>query len=314
VSIWIVAFASNLSAYWIVAANAWMQKPTGFRVVDGRAELADFSAVIFSDFALISVAHTLAGAFLLAGFFVMGVSGYHLLRKNETALFKKSFKIGATFALIFSLVEVWTGHTSGVHVAKYQKAKLAAMESLWETQKDPDMYMILIPDEANERNRIEWIGIPKIMKWMAYGGNSEASITGLNDFPREERPPVTLTYFSFRAMVGLGFLFVALSFLAWWYRHRIETKPFLLKLLLYAIPLPYLACELGWMVTEVGRQPWIVYGLKKTSEMVSPVHPQQVLASLIAFILVYSLLGAVDIFLLIRFARKGPEPATMNKV
>jgi cytochrome bd ubiquinol oxidase subunit I len=309
-AIWIVAIASNVSAYWILVANAWMQKPVGYVIRNNRAELTDFMAVITSDFARVTFVHTVAGAFLLAGFFVMGISSYHLLRKNETEFFSRSFRMGAICALICSLLEVWTGHYSGTLVSKYQPSKLAAMEAIWETEENPEMHLILIPDEKNERNRIEWLGIPNILKWMAYS-EGHTQFKGLKSFSRDQRPPVALTYYSFRIMVGLGFLFVLLSGLAWWKRKRIMESPGLMRMLLYSIPLPYLAIELGWIVTEVGRQPWIVYGIMKTKAAVSPIAVSQVATSLVAFILVYTLLGAADIYLLIKYARKGPDPETV---
>ena len=312
-SIWIVAIASNLSAFWILVANAWMQKPVGYVIRNGRAELADFMAVITSHFALFTFIHTVFGAFILGGFFVMGVSAYHLLKKTDQPFFKKSFSIAAVFTLIFTVLEIWSGHFSGTLVAKNQPSKLAAMESLWNTEENPDMYMLLIPDEKNERNSLELVGIPNILKWMAYSGEPTAVFKGLKDFPPEERPPVSITYYSFRAMVGFGFLFFLLAAVAFWKRKEIEKYPLLLKILLYVIPLPYLACQLGWLVTEVGRQPWIVYGLMKTSDAVSPISVSQVMTTLIAFIIVYSMLGAADIFLLFKYSKKGPVPAVSYK-
>ena len=311
-AIWIVAISSNLSAFWILVANAWMQKPVGYVLRNGRAELVSFMEVITSSFALFTFIHTVFGAFILSGFFVMGISAYHLLRNQETAFFSKSMRLGAIFALTFSILEIWSGHYSGTLVAKYQPSKLAAMEALWETQDDPDMYILLIPDEANARNRLELFGIPKILKWMIYSGHSDAVIPGLKAFSPDERPPVAITYYAFRLMVGLGFIFFFLSTWAWWKRRDPTTSPLLLKCLLFAIPLPYIACQLGWIVTEVGRQPWIVFGLMKTAEAASPIAPSQVLTSLIAFIIVYSALGAVDIYLLIKYARKGPKPSTQT--
>ena len=147
VCIWLVAFASNLSAVWILIANAWMQHPVGFVLRNGRAELTDFLAVVTQPFAFQIFFHTVSGAYILAGFFVMGVSAYHLLRKQNTAFFTKSFRLALTFALIFSVAEVVQGHIHGAEVAKIQPTKLAAMESLWETQADAPMYLFLIPDE-----------------------------------------------------------------------------------------------------------------------------------------------------------------------
>jgi len=308
VCIWLVVFASNLSALWIIIANAWMQNPVGYVIRNGRAEMNDFMAVITQPFAIQQYFHTVSGAYILAGFVVMGISSYHLLRRQHTSFFTKSFRLALGFALIFSVAEVVQGHIHGAEVAKIQPTKLAAMESLWDTQANAPMWLLLIPDQKNERNLVEFGRIPDALSMLAYH-SPQAVVKGLKDFPKADRPPVALTFLSFRLMVGLGFLFVLLTVVGWFKRRKLESSPGYLKVMLYAIPLPYLALEAGWMVTEVGRQPWIVYGLMRTSDAVSPIAASQVGITLAAFILVYSLLGAVAFYLMAKFARQGPEPA-----
>ncbi len=308
VTIWLVAIASNISAFWILTANAWMQHPVGYEIRNGRAELTSFFKVITQKFAILEFVHTVSGAYILAGFFVMGISAYHILRKQDLAFFKKSFRIGVTFALIFSIFEVVQGHLNGGEVAKAQPAKLAAMEAHWETKKGAPIYLFQIPDSKNERNSMEIAPIPKMLSLLAFH-NPNAEVKGLKEFSKDERPPVFITFASFKIMVGLGFLFVLLSLIAWVKRKNPENSPGLLKILIYAIPLPYLACEMGWTVAEVGRQPWIVYGLMKTKDAVSPIATSQVTISLLAFIVVYTLLGIVDFYLLFKYARKGPKTA-----
>ena len=305
--IWLVAFASNLSALWILIANSWMQHPVGFAIRNGRAELTDFLAIVTQPFAIQQFFHTVSGAYILAGFFVMGVSAYHLRRRQHLAFFNKSFRLALAFALIFSLAEIVQGHIHGGEVAKIQPTKLAAMESHWETQAEAPMWLFLIPDEKNERNLVEFGRIPGALSLLAYH-SSQATVKGLKDFPKDERPPVALTFVAFRVMVGLGFLFALLTVVGWFKRHKLEESPGFLKVMLYAIPLPYIALQAGWMVTEVGRQPWIVYGLMKTRDAVSPVAASQVWVSLGAFVLVYSLLGAAAFYLIARYARLGPPP------
>jgi len=307
VSIWLVAIASNLSALWILIANAWMQHPVGYAIRNGRAELTDFFAVITQEFAVMEVFHTVFGAYILTGFFVMGISAYHLLRKHEIAFFERSFRIGLVFALIFSIAEVLEGHIHGAEVAQVQPAKLAAMESRWETTANAPIYMLTIPDEQNNRNRLEVFPIPGALSMLAFH-NRSAIVQGLNEFPEQDHPPVLATFLSFRLMVGLGFLFLFLTVLGWFLRNRLLDYPIYLKVMLYSIPLPYLACEAGWIVAEVGRQPWIVYGLMRTSEAASPIAASQVAVSLVAFLFLYSLLGLADFYLLFKYARKGPGP------
>ena len=307
VCIWLVAFASILSAVWILIANAWMQHPVGFVLRNGRAELSDFVAVVTQPFAFQIFFHTVSGAYILAGFFVMGISAYHLLRKQETAFFTKSFRLALTFALIFAVAEVVQGHIHGSEVAKIQPTKLAAMEALWDTQSKAPQVLFLIPDEKNERNLMEIGRIPGALSLLAYH-SSQATVKGLKDFPKEDRPPVALTFVAFRVMVGLGFLFVLLTLVGWFKRRNLEASPGYLKVMLYAIPLPYIALQAGWIVTEVGRQPWIVYGLMRTKDAVSPIATSQVAISLAAFLLVYSALGAIAFYLIGKQARRGPEP------
>ncbi len=308
-SIWLVAFAGSLSGVWILIANTWMQYPVGYTIneASGRAELTDFMAVITQPFAYIQILHTLTAAYCLAGFFVMGVSAYHLLRKQNTRFFGKSFRLALYFALIFSVGVALMGDFSGQQMATKQPSKLAALESHWETQTNAPFVMFFIPDEENERNLYEFGSIPGGLSLLAFH-STKAEVTGLKDIPPDERPPVALVFVAFRIMVVLGGLFLLLTGVGWLLRNKLEDNPWYLRIMLFAIPLPYIAIQSGWIVTEVGRQPWIVYKLMKTSDAVSPIATSQVLPSLIAFILVYSLLGCVAYYLIFQFARKGPQP------
>lgn len=312
VSIWLVALASNLSAYWILAANSFMQHPVGYALRNGRAELDDFLAIVTQKWAVLEFIHTVGGAYILAGFVVMGISAWHLLRGREVSLFTKSFRLAAVFALIFAVFSAINGDLSGKEVAQHQPAKLAAMESHWQTQKSAPMYLFLVPDENNARNTVELLPIPGGLSFLAFNSFS-AEVKGLADFAPQDRPPVALTFLAFRLMVGLGTLFILLAGLAWLKRNKLADNHWLLKIMVWAIPLPYLALQAGWAVAEVGRQPWIVYGLMRTSEAVSPIAASQVGISLAAFIGIYGLLGLAAFFLLFKYARKGPEPLVAGK-
>ncbi len=313
ICIWLVAFASTLSALWILIANAWMQHPVGYTIRNGRAELTDFVAVITQPFAIQEFLHTVTGAYILAGFFVMGISAYHLLKKQHTEFFLKSFRIALIFSLVFSILEVIHGHIHGGEVAKIQPAKLAAMESFWETKSNAPFTMVLIPDEKKERNTVEIIQVPGALSMLAYH-SPDATVKGLKDFPPSERPPVFISFVAFRVMVGLGMLFMLLTVVCFLLRNRLETYRWLLWIMVVSIPLPYIACEAGWILAEVGRQPWIVYGLMKTADAVSPVSASQVFISFIAFILVYSLLGLAAFYLMYINAIKGPEPVAGKEI
>ena len=307
ITIWLVALASNMSALWILIANAWMQHPVGYTIRNGRAELTDFLAIITQPFALHTIVHTVSAAYIVSGFFVMGISAWHLLKKRNVSFFSKSLRLALAFALIFSIVEIVQGHMHGAEVAKVQPIKLAAMESFWETKMGAPQYLFVVPDPMNERNLLEFGAIPGGLSMLAYH-DPKAEVKGLKAFPAELRPPVMPSFISFRLMLMLGFYFLLLTLAGWIKRNSIQDSPILLKAFLYSIPLPYLACEAGWMLAEVGRQPWVVYGVMKTSAAVSPIAASQVLISLIAFVGVYAFLGAVAFYLMASQARKGPEP------
>jgi cytochrome d ubiquinol oxidase subunit I len=288
-----------------------MQSPVGFTIRDGRAELVDFAAVLFQKYAVFKFFHTISAAYVLSAFFVMGVSAYHLLKKENIEFFTRSFRIALGFGTIFSLIVVVIGDINGVIVAEKQPAKLAAMESLWETTTRAPVYLFALPDEKNEKNKIEIGAIPGMLSFLVRH-DINAEVRGLKDFPKDERPPVLITSFAFKGMIGLGCYFVLATLFGWWKRKRLVDNPRYLKLMLLSIPLPYVACELGWIVAEVGRQPWIVYGLMKTSDAVSPIAVSQVLTTLVAFIVVYGLLGVTGFYLIAKNALKGPEPVTDN--
>jgi cytochrome d ubiquinol oxidase subunit I len=310
---WFIAGAGNFSAIWILTANGWMQNPVGYVIRNGRAELADFAAVVFNKFSILQIIHVIPAAFLLSAFFVMGISAYHLLRKQHVEFATRSLRLGLVFGLISSLVVAGEGDLHGKYVAETQPAKLAAMESHWETMNGAPIYLLALPDQKGERNAFQVGRLPGALSYLGYG-DFDAEVKGLKDFPPGERPPVLLTFISFRGMVALGIYFILLMLIGVWKRNKLLESRRFLRFMLYSIPLPYIAIQLGWIVAEVGRQPWIVYGIMKTSDAASPVSSSQVGTSLAAFILVYGLLGAVGYYLIFKFARKGPEEAVERAV
>jgi cytochrome d ubiquinol oxidase subunit I len=257
----------------------------------------------------LTILHVLSAAYILSGFFVLGICAYHILRKQHTEFFIKSFRVALTFTLIFACFEIFEGHLHGELLRHTQPTKLAAMESHWETTSSAPMYLLSIPDPENERNRVEIGKIPYLLCMLATHSPS-GEVQGLKDFPEDERPSVWLAYFPFRIMVGLAGLFVLLTLVGWLKRNKLESSPGYLKIMQYTIPLPYIATTMGWTLTETGRQPWIVYGMMKTKDAVSPIATSQVGTTLVGFIVLYSLLGLAAFFLIAKFARKGPEPAT----
>ncbi|MDL2268143.1 cytochrome ubiquinol oxidase subunit I [Desulfovibrio sp. OttesenSCG-928-G15] len=340
-AIWMVALAGNLSAVWIIIANGWMQNPLGSEFVDGKAILTDFWAVISNPFAWSMFFHTILASWMLGGFFMLGISAWHLVRGNEQDFFGKSYRMAAVWTLFFACAVALQGHSHGMTVTKYQPTKLAAMESHWESASPAPMYLLVLPNEAKKENYFELLPIPGLLSFLAYGDFS-AEVKGLNELapkdfaefqektgydpakpvvimadgeaierpikPEDAMPPVLITFLSFRLMVGLGTLFPLLAFMALYWRKSIGQRPGFTRILLYAIPLPYIAIMAGWTVAEVGRQPWIVNKLMLTVQGISAVPASSVAASLGAFIVIYGLLGALDIYLLRKFAIKGPAP------
>jgi cytochrome d ubiquinol oxidase subunit I len=308
-AIWLVAIATNLSGLWILLANGWMQHPVGYVLRNGRAEMVDFMALVTNPYGLLKFGHQLVSGYTVGAFFVMGVSAWHLLRNNRPDFFKRSFRIAAVFGLTSAILVAVIGDFHAVEVAKTQPSKFAAMESIWETKKGVGLNLLLMPDPIKECNSVEQICIPNAVSLLAFH-TPDAEIKGLKEFPPELRPPVIPTFLSFRLMVGLGtfFILAALAAVILSFKGTLQTNRLFLTIMVFAIPLPYLANQLGWIVAEVGRQPWIVYGIMKTSDGVSKsIDLGQVVVSLLGFTLLYGALGVIDIYLLAKYARKGPD-------
>jgi len=302
---WLIAIGSNLSAVWILIANSWMQHPVGYTIRNGRAELTDFFTVITQKFAVLQMIHVLSSALLLAGFLIMGISAYHLLKKQHVDFFSRSFRIGLVCGLVGSLVVAIEGDFHAKDVTEKQPVKLAAMESLWETTQRAPIYLLAVPDEESGKNAVEFLPIPGLLSFLGHG-DFNAEVKGLNAFPRDERPPVLPVFLAFRGMVALGSYFILITLYGLLRRNKLLESPLLLKAMLFSIPLPYIAIQLGWIVTELGRQPWIVWGMMRTSEAASPIAVSQVITTLVGFTLVYSLLGFAGYYLIFKHAKQGP--------
>ncbi|GFE61682.1 cytochrome ubiquinol oxidase subunit I [Geobacter sp. AOG2] len=309
ITIWLASVATNVSALIILLANAWMQKPVGYVLRNGRAEMENFLTVLTNPYGWIKFTHTLLSGYALAAFLIMGVSAWHLLRGNEIDFFKRSFKLAAVWAFVASIIVGLSGDFHAVEIAKTQPSKFAAMESQWETKRGVGMNLLLLPDPARECNAIEQICVPNALSMLAFH-DPNAEIKGLKEFPKELRPMVTPTFLSFRLMVGLGTFMILASLVAIFFsrKQNLEKRRWFLTLMVFAIPAPYLAEQFGWLVAELGRQPWIVYGVLKTADAVSKsITTTQVALSLLGFTVLYGLLGAIDIFLLVKYAKKGPD-------
>ena len=310
-----VAVGATLSAFWIIVANSWQQTPAGYLVRNGRAELTDFWAAVWNPSTLPRYFHTVVGA-LVAGAFVMaGVAAWHLLRDPRAPFARKALKLAVAWGLVVSCLEVMPfGHLHAQQVARTQPEKFAAIEGLYAGQQGAPLVLFAIPftPPPQLRARVE---VPGLLSWMAFG-DASAHVQGLEQFPVENRPPLWLTFVSFHNMVALGLWFIALMAWAAWqlYRGALWTDRRTLRALVVSLPLPVLACELGWTAAEVGRQPWIVYGLLRTGQGHSPtVTAGEVAFSLGLFGLVYLALGALWLTLMVKKAKAGPTAAPLRR-
>ena len=305
-----VALGAHLSAIWIVVANSWMQTPAGFHVVQAalrqRAEITDFWAMVFNPSAMIRLSHTVLGAWQAAAFFVLSVSAYYLLKRQHVEFAKDSMRIGLTVAVVASLGSLVTGHSSGLVVSQYQPAKMAAMEAHFPASAPGAMYLFGWVNEAEQR--VTGVGVPGMLSLLIHGDTSKA-VTGLNAFPPQDRPPVNPVFQAFHAMVGVGMALIGLSLLGailLWRGTLFETR-WLLWICVFAVLGPQVANQLGWFTAELGRQPWIVYGLMRTAAGVSPwLTAGEVLTSLVFFTLVYLVLFVLFLYLLGQKIRHGP--------
>ncbi len=302
-----VAFGSTLSAFWIIAANSWQQTPAGHHLNNGRAELTNFAEALFNHSTIIRFLHVIDGALITGGFFVVGLSAYYLLKKQHLAFAKKSMLFGLVFAFMASLLQFGLGHAHTIQVFRTQPVKLASFEGLWETRSEAPLLLFGIPDADDEETKYK-IEVPKLLSYLS-GNSADTVVSGLKEVPKEDRPPLLMTFLSFHLMVALGgyFLFIsALGLFAFWKETPLEN-PRLLQLLFLSIPLPFIANEVGWIVAEVGRQPWIVYNLLKTKDAISVTLPAwQILTSLLVFVLLYSMLFCIWFFLIKRTLDHGP--------
>ena len=314
-AIWLVAIGSNLSGFWILIANSFMQNPVGYGIENGRAVMTDFFALISNQNVLYQFPHVLAAGVTTAGFLVLGFSAYHLLnRKNlDAELFQISFRWSAIYALIGAITVAGIGHAHGQFLARHQPMKVNATEAIWETEQPASFVAVALIDEKNQRNTFE-IKIPAGLSFLYYN-NFTGEVEGIRDLQTAAEaqygsgnyiPPVTIGFWSFRIMVGAGFLMVFIAFLGVLWRNSVEKKTWFLKILLPAMVLPYVASTFGWIITEESRQPWIVYGLLKVEDAVSPnITTGTIIISLAILTLLIGALVVVTGTLIYRYGTAG---------
>lgn len=314
-----VTLGSMFSAIWIVVANSWQQTPTGFKIVgegmDVRAEITDFWAMVFNPSSVERVLHVWIGAFLAGAFLVLSIAAWYILKNKHLDFAKRAFSIGLIVALLSSYAQLLTGHSSANIVAKYQPAKLAAMEGHWDSTGPADLYLFGTIDKKNEKT--SGLAIPGGLSFMLHQ-DFKTPVTGLRAFAPEDRPGgMNITFQSYHIMISIGMLLIALTSFAGflWWRKKLFDKRWLMWVFVWAVFLPQIANQVGWFTAETGRQPWVVYGLLRTSDALSQsVTANQVLFSLILFTLVYTLLFVLFIYLLNKKIKHGPggKDSTMH--
>lgn len=315
-TIWLVAIGSNLSALWILIANSFMQEPVGYTIRNGRAEMTDFGALITNPHVWVQFPHVFFAGISTAAFFVLGISAYHLLKKGKDhEVFRRSLNMALVYGLIGAAMVGLVGHTQGQHMFKSQPMKMAAAEALWETEQPAALSLFTIGNEP-ARKDVFAIKLPSMLSLLSCN-NLTCEVAGINDLqakfeqtygPGNYVPPVAVSYWAFRIMMTPGIMMGLLALFGLYLvlRGQLEQKRWFLRLLLWSIPLPYLGNTAGWVLAEVGRQPWIVYGVMLTRDGVSiAVSTGAVLLSLLVFALLYGALMAADIYLLAKFARQG---------
>ena len=305
-----VAFGAHLSAVWILVANSWMQTPAGFHIVGeglmARAEVTDFWQVVFNPSTLERLSHTISAAWLTGAFLVLSVSAYYLLKQRHHFFAQQSIKIALVVVAFASLLQLFTGHASGKQVAETQPAKMAAFEGHFETGP-ADLYLVGWVDEEN--GKTYGIKVPGMLSWLIYG-DSKAPVKGLNEFAKEDRPPIQPVFQAYHIMIAIGMLLILIAYIGifYWWRGKLEQVRWYHHVLVWSVLLPHLANQIGWFAAEVGRQPWIVYGYLRTKDALSKtVNASEVLFSLVLFTAIYLLLFVLFLFLLDRKIKHGPD-------
>nr|WP_042178618.1 cytochrome ubiquinol oxidase subunit I [Kibdelosporangium sp. MJ126-NF4]CEL13294.1 Cytochrome d ubiquinol oxidase subunit I [Kibdelosporangium sp. MJ126-NF4]CTQ98985.1 Cytochrome d ubiquinol oxidase subunit I (EC 1.10.3.-) [Kibdelosporangium sp. MJ126-NF4] len=319
-TIWIASIGTVLSAYFILAANSWMQHPVGYQVnpATGRAELTDFGAMLTNSTAVGAFTHTITACFVTAGMFVLGISAWHLHKKRDTDVFRPSMKLALVTVLIGSVGVIFTGDVQARLMTQQQPMKMAAAEALYDTVAPASFSLFTIGSLDGTEEKFS-IRVPRILSFMATG-SFDGKVEGINDLqaaaerqygPGEYRPNIPVTYWTFRFMIGFGMLCLLISIVGLWLfrRGRTPRARWFTIAAVAGISLPFLANSVGWIFTEMGRQPWSVFGVLTTADSVSPtVSVGSVLTSLIVFTVLYGVLAVVDGVLMVRYAKAGPTP------
>jgi len=303
----LVAVGTSLSAFWILAANSWMQTPAGHEVINGIAYPVDWIKIIFNPSFPYRFAHMFTAAYLTTSLVVLAVGARYLVNGRFPEEAKTMMRMGLGMVAILAPLQVLIGDQHGLNTLKHQPAKIAAIESHWDGKEPGALVLFAIPNEKEERNDFE-IAIPYGASWILTH-SADGLFPGLKEFAPNDRPPVFPVFLSFRLMVGMGVLMLLIGFVgAWlWWRGRLFDTRWYLQYVQYAWPLGFIAILAGWYTTEIGRQPWIAHGILRTADAASPVHAGAVLTTLILFVVVYGIVFAMGIYYINRLIEYGPK-------
>jgi cytochrome bd ubiquinol oxidase subunit I len=301
-----VALGTFISSFWILSANSWMQTPAGFEMRDGIVYVTSWAEAIFNPSFRYRFVHMVLASLLTGGFVVAGISAYYLLRGHAVEASRRALKMTLVMLAVVAPLQLLVGDFHGLDTFEHQPAKVAAMEGAWETQEGAPLLLFAIPSQARETNRLE-VGIPGLAS-LILTHEWDGEVRGLKDWPPEERPPVAIVFFAFRIMVGIGLIMIVV---AWWgawllLRERLQERERYLRVLTWMIPLPFVAVLAGWFVTEVGRQPYLLYGMMTLREGVTPsLTGGMALFTLIGYIAVYAVVFTAGVYYLTKLVRHG---------
>jgi cytochrome d ubiquinol oxidase subunit I len=302
-----VAFGTLMSAFWILSANSFMHTPAGFRIVEGVLHVESWTKVIFNPSFPYRFLHMVTAAYLTTSFVVIGTGAWYLLQKQHQNFGRHMLKLGLTAAAVLAPLQIFLGDEHGLNTLEYQPIKVAAMEGHWRNEGPVPLLLFAIPDQAAEKNHFE-LAVPKLGS-LILTHKSDGVIRGLTEVPAEDRPHVATVFWAFRVMVGCGLLMLGQAWLGLWLhrRNKLENHRWLLRAMVMSGPIGFIAVLAGWTVTECGRQPWVVHGLLRTRDASSLLPGAAVGFTLLAFVIVYSVLLVAFLIFLRHLIRKGPS-------
>jgi cytochrome d ubiquinol oxidase subunit I len=303
-----VALGTLISAFWILSANSWMQTPDGQVMgADGVLHVDNWWKVIFNPSFPYRFTHMVAAAYLTTAFIVGGIGAWYIVRDQSVPHGRVMLGMALSLLVWLAPLQVVIGDLSGLNAREYQPAKIAALEAHWDTERGAPLILFAWPDTKTESNKYQ-IAVPKLGS-LVLTHEWDGEIRGLKSFPPEDRPNPIIPFFAFRIMVGVGLIMIALSTIGavLWLMGRLYTTRWFLKAMMWASPLGFVAVLAGWFTAEVGRQPWVVYGLLRTVDAISPVPGGKVLTSIILFVLVYGVVFGAGVYYIARLVRRGPD-------